>query len=191
MIAVAGYHGPNEGGEVSEKEDVMDVMEVEVEVEVVRVNNQVVPRKRTVQVEPAGKAASDDVEDSLVNCGEGAMTVRLYRVSKVGGLIGSSEAENGARAMFRLRPKHGDNVCTLRALESVICGGGCDSAYLAARDFEVVVECVWLVLERGVGRSRGFVGINNNRSWQRLRRGRHDRQARTTLLRQAGRMRIS
>jgi hypothetical protein len=47
MIAVAAYHGPNEGGEVSEKEDVMDVMEVEVEV--VRVNNQVVPRKRTVQ----------------------------------------------------------------------------------------------------------------------------------------------
>jgi hypothetical protein len=119
-------------------------------------------------VEPAGKAASDDVEGSLVNCGDGMMTVQLYRVSKVGGLIGSSEAENGARAMFRLRPKHGDNVCTLRALESVICGAGCDSAYLAARDVEVVLEWVWLVLERGVGRSRGFVGSNNNnRSWQR------------------------
>lgn len=65
---------------------------------------------------------------------------------------GSSEAENGARAVFRLRPKHGDNVCTSRALESVICGGGYDSAYLVARDVQVVGVCVWLVLELGVGR---------------------------------------
>jgi hypothetical protein len=34
MIAVAAYHGPNEGGDANEDEDVM---------EVVRVNNQVVP----------------------------------------------------------------------------------------------------------------------------------------------------
>jgi hypothetical protein len=43
MIAVAAYHGPNEGGVANEKEDVMDVMKV------VRVNNQVVPRIRTVR----------------------------------------------------------------------------------------------------------------------------------------------
>ena len=40
MIAVASYHGPNEGGDANEDEDVM---------EVVRVNNQVVPRMRTVK----------------------------------------------------------------------------------------------------------------------------------------------
>ena len=43
MIAVAAYHGPNEGGDANEDEDVM---------EVVRVNNQVVPRMRAVQDAP-------------------------------------------------------------------------------------------------------------------------------------------
>jgi hypothetical protein len=39
-IAATAYHGSNEGGGANEEEDVM---------EVVRVNNQVVPRMRTVQ----------------------------------------------------------------------------------------------------------------------------------------------
>lgn len=80
---------------------------------------------------------------------------------------GSSEAESVARAVFGLRPKHGDNVCTSRALESVIYGWGCDSAYLASRDDGVVGVCVWLVLEVGEGkRSRICRQSNNTWSWQ-------------------------
>lgn len=46
--------------------------------------------------------------------------------------------EDGARAVFRLQPKHAGDVCSLRTLESVICGGGCDSAYLSTCDVAVV-----------------------------------------------------
>lgn len=39
------------------------------------------------KVDPAVNVASDEVEDSLVNCGEGVVLVLLYRVSKVDGLM--------------------------------------------------------------------------------------------------------